>query len=163
MSFLKQLAIHIAGEPDSFPYSVGMTLITFLTGLALFALGAFCRWLVQLQQWQALLPLVFGLTFLTLAEGMRSKPSLRRLFLVLAIIWSVFILAMSFPFIKHIVQAWNLQPVMMEEGQVRGELVLEQTSVFVITAVYLLIAVVQLFRQPPATPRSPLVAPSSAR
>lgn len=139
-----------------------MTWITFLTGLALFALGAGSRWLIPLQQWQALLPLVFGLAFLTLAEGMRSKPALRRFFLFLAILWSMVVLAVSVPYAVHIVKAWNLQPVVIEDVALRPELVLEHSSVFAITLLYFLIALVQFFKKPrviapgsAATPGSP--------
>ena len=58
------------------------------------------------------------------------------------------VLAVSVPYAIHIVKAWNLQPVVIEDVPLRPELVLEHSSVFAITLLYFLIALVQFFKKP---------------
>jgi hypothetical protein len=121
---------------------------TFLHGLALFTIGIVCRFVVQLQQWQALIPIVMGLGYITFAEGMRSKPTARRLFLFLAIIWSVVIVVVSLPFARGVIQAWQNQPIQMDGVAASPELVIEHCMVLILTVIYVLVAVWVLFRKP---------------
>lgn len=132
-----------------------MTWLTFFHGLALFAIGIACRFVIQLQQWQALVPIVMGLGYLTLAEGIRSKPTQRRLFLFLAIIWSVVILVVSLPLAKDVLKVWQNQPVQLDGMHIRSELVIEHVIVLIFTAFYALVAARALFQRPkPKTPSS---------
>lgn len=120
---------------------------TLLHGLALFTIGIVCRFVVQLQQWQALIPIVMGLGYITFAEGMRSKPTARRLFLFLAIIWSVVIVVVTVPFARGVIQAWQNQPMQMDGVAATPELVIEQSVVLILTVIYVLVAVWTLFRK----------------
>lgn len=124
-----------------------MTWITFFHGLALFAIGIACRFVLQLQQWQALVPIVMGLGYLTFAEGMRSKPAQRRLFLFLATIWSLLIVVVTLPFAKGVIQAWQNQPIQLDGLPATPELVIEHSITLILTAIYLLVAVWALFRK----------------
>lgn len=130
-----------------------MTWFTFIHGLALFGIGTACRFVLRLEQWQALLPIVMGLGYLTLAEGLRSKSAQRRLFLFLAILWSVVILVVSLPLSREVLQIMQHQPVMLDGREVRSELVMEHTVVFIMTMLYSVIAVRSLLqRSKPTTP-----------
>lgn len=120
---------------------------TLLHGLALFTIGIMCRFVVQLQQWQALLPIVMGLGYITFAEGMRSKPTAKRLFLFLAIIWSVVIVVVTLPIARGVLQAWQNQPMQMDGVAATPELVVEHSTVLILTVMYVLVSVWTLFRK----------------
>lgn len=120
---------------------------TLLHGLALFTIGIMCRFVVQLQQWQALLPIVMGLGYITFAEGMRSKPTAKRLFLFLAIIWSVVIVVVTLPIARGVLQAWQNQPMQMDGVAATPELVVEHSTVLILTVIYVLVSVWTLFRK----------------
>ncbi len=120
---------------------------TLLHGLALFTIGILCRFVVQLQQWQALLPIVMGLGYITFAEGMRSKPTAKRLFLFLAIIWSVVIVVVTLPIARGVLQAWQNQPMQMDGVAATPELVVEHSTVLILTVMYVLVSVWTLFRK----------------
>ncbi len=131
-----------------------MTWFTLLHGLALFTIGIVCRFVVHLQQWQALIPIVMGLGYITFAEGMRSKPTSRRLFLFLAIIWSVVIVVVTLPFARGVIQAWQNQPIQMDGVAASSDLVIEHSIVLILTVIYVLVAVWTLFRKVKPTPAS---------
>lgn len=141
-----------------------MTWFTYLTGLLIFAIGAGCKFLIPLREWQALVPLVFGLGYLTLAEGMRAKPNLRRLFLFLSILWSIVVLVAMIPLAKEGLAVWNRDAAVVEPRAMRSELVMEHAGVLVVSAIYLVIAIIVLFRMPAGTtPASPSNSPSADR
>lgn len=129
-----------------------MTWFTFLTGLIVFGIGAGCKFLIPLREWQALLPLVLGLGYLTLAEGMRSQIRKRRLFAFLAILWSIVVLMAMLPLAREGLNAWGADAQVVEAKPMRAELVMEHAGVLVVSAVYLLVAVVVFVRWKPVEP-----------
>lgn len=141
-----------------------MAWFTLLTGIIIFAIGAWCRFVIHLMEWQVMLPIVFGLGYITLAEGMRSKPALRRLFLFLSILWSVVVLISMIPVAREGIALWNAGGGEPPRLRFKSELVMEHVAVLVVSGVYLLLAVIVLFRHKPnATPASPENAPKSPR
>ncbi len=135
-----------------------MIWLTYLTGLIIFAIGAVCKFVVHLAEWQALLPMVFGLGYLTLAEGMRSSKKQSRLFLFLTILWSMVVLVAMIPLAKEGYAVWTNDPARMNGPVMRSELVIEHAGVLAVTACYLIFAVVLFFKNTvkatPATPAS---------
>lgn len=123
-----------------------MTWFTFLTGLIIFGIGAGCKFLIPLREWQALLPLVMGLGFLTLAEGMRSQVKKRRLFAFLAIVWSIVVIVTMLPVAREGLKAWDQEA---EARPMRSELVMEHASVLAVSALYLLVSTVVFLRRKP--------------
>ncbi|HMO36059.1 MAG TPA: hypothetical protein PKA06_08450 [Gemmatales bacterium] len=119
---------------------------TLLHGILLLALGLVARYLWQILQWQALIPIVMGLGYITFAEGMRSKPQSQRLFLFLSCLWSVLILVVSLPLAQHLAGVWRNQPVELEGIPIRSELIIEHTVVVVLTIIFFLLAVRTLLR-----------------
>ena len=141
-----------------------MTWITFFTGLAIFAIGAGCKFLIPLAEWQALLPLVFGLGYLTIAEGMRSKPKQRKLFLFLALLWSVIVLISMIPMAREGLALWKRDAAELDQRVMRSELVMEHAGVLLVSALYLIVAMIVFFRYGPAVkPASPSSSPTAGR
>ena len=135
-----------------------MIWLTYLTGLIIFAIGAVCKFVVHLAEWQALLPMVFGLGYLTLAEGMRSRKKQSRLFLFLTILWSIAVLVTMIPLAKEGYAVWTNDPARMNGPVMRSELVVEHAGVLAVTACYLIFAILIFFKNKtkstPATPGS---------
>lgn len=135
-----------------------MIWLTYLTGLIIFAIGAVCKFVVHLAEWQALLPMVFGLGYLTLAEGMRSSKKQSRLFLFLTILWSFVVLVAMIPLAKEGYAVWTNDPARMNGPVMRSELVVEHAGVLAVTACYLVFAILIFFmnnaKSTPATPAS---------
>lgn len=125
-----------------------MVWLTFFTGLTLFAIGIGCRYLVPLTQWQALLPVVFGLFYITMAEGLRSKPSQRRMFHFLALLWSMIVVVVSLPLAREFFHAWNHGAVVQDGVPVRPELIFELSAVLLVSLLYFVVAAVQFWRLP---------------
>ena len=82
-----------------------MTVLTFLTGASLFALGIHTKLHWFLTDWSAYLPVFFGLMYATCGEGMRSMPARQRVFLAGAILLSIIVLATAYPLVIHILEA----------------------------------------------------------
>jgi hypothetical protein len=123
-----------------------MVWYTYLTGLALFGIGIACRFLVQLTQWQALLPVVFGLFYITMAEGMRSTPTRRRLFQFLALLWSMVIMVIAVPYAKELGTVWNHGAVIWEGMVIKPEMVQEYAAVLAVALAYFIIAGARFWR-----------------
>ncbi len=141
-----------------------MTWFTCLTGLIIFAIGAVAKFVLQLAEWQALLPLVIGLGYVTLAEGMRSTKKQKRTFLFLAILWSIVVQIAMIPMAKEGYALWTNDPGRLNRPAVRLELITEHVGVLFFTTFYLIIAVVSLCRKPPQTiPRVPANSTTLAR
>jgi hypothetical protein len=133
-----------------------MTWFTYLIGLIIFAIGAVAKFVLQLAEWQALLPLVIGLGYVTLAEGMRSTKKQKRAFIFLAILWSIVVLVSMIPMVKEGYALWTNDPARLNRPAVRLELITEHTGVMFFSAFYLVVAVVTLYRKPAqATPVAP--------
>jgi len=133
-----------------------MTWFTYLIGLVVFAIGAASRFFFLLLEWQALLPLVFGLGYVTLGEGMRSKPAWKRLFLFLGILWSVVVIIAMLPVAREGWAVWNNEQPAPDQRMMRSELVMEHAGTLLVSAAYLLVAVIVFFRRPATTtPPSP--------
>lgn len=126
-----------------------MVWLTLFTGLTLFGIGIGCRYLVPLTQWQALLPVVFGLFYLTMAEGLRSKPALRRMFHFVALLWSMVVVVVSLPLAREFFHAWNHGAVVHDGVPVRPELIFEHAAVLLVSLLYFAVAAVQFWRLPP--------------
>jgi hypothetical protein len=135
-----------------------MIWLTYLTGFIIFAIGAVCKFVVHLAEWQALLPIVFGLGYLTLAEGMRSTKKQSRLFLFLTILWSIVVLIAMIPLAKEGYAVWTNDHARMNRPVMRSELVVEHAGVLAVTACYLILAILIFFKNnaktTPATPGS---------
>jgi len=141
-----------------------MTWFTYLTGLVIFAIGAVSKFVIHLIEWQALLPLVFGLGYLTLAEGMRTSTGHKRTFLFLAILWSILALVSMIPLAKEGAALMTKDPQRPVEPAMRSELVMEHSGVMLVCAAYLMIAVVSFFRkQKQATPGSHEISTTPGR
>src|SRR5437868_1957917 len=123
-----------------------MTWLTYLTGLIIFVIGAVCKFVLHLAEWQALLPLVFGLGYVTLAEAMRSFKKQDRLFLFLTILWSMVVLVAMIPLAKEGYALWTNDPARLNGPMMRSELVVEHTGVLAVTACYVLFATLIFFR-----------------
>lgn len=133
-----------------------MTWFTYLTGLIIFAIGAVSKFVLHLAEWQALLPLVIGLGYVTLAEGMRSTRKQKRAFIFLAVLWSIIVIVSMIPMAKEGFAIWTNDPARFNGPAVRLELITEHAGVLVICAIYFVVAVVALFRKPvQATPVVP--------
>lgn len=146
-----------------------MIWLTYLIGLIILTIGAVCKFVVHLAEWQALLPMVFGLGYLTLAEGMRlskNKPVLffsvpinnQRTFLFLNILLSIIVLVAMIPLAKEGYAVWTNDPARMNGPVMRSELVVEHAGVLAVTACYLVFAILIFFmnnaKSTPATPAS---------
>lgn len=129
-----------------------MTWFTYLTGLIIFAMGAIAKFVLQLPEWQALLPLVIGLGYVTLAEGMRSTKKQKRTFLFLSLLWSLVVLAAMIPMAKEGYALWTNDPTRQNRPAVRLELITEHLGVLGITALYFIVAVLAWFRKPASLP-----------
>jgi hypothetical protein len=125
-----------------------MTWFTYLTGLIIFAIGAVAKFVLQLGEWQALLPLVIGLGYVTLAEGMRSTKKQKRTFLFLAILWSIVVLVSMIPMVREGYAIWTNDPARLNRPAVRLELITEHAGVMIVSGIYLFIAVMALYRKP---------------
>ncbi|HQR05243.1 MAG TPA: hypothetical protein PLN21_00390 [Gemmatales bacterium] len=128
-----------------------MTWFTYLTGLIVFAIGAVAKFVLNLAEWQALLPLVIGLGYVTLAEGMRSMKKQKRAFLFLAVLWSIVVLVTMIPMAKEGYALWTNDPARLNRPAVRLELITEHVGVLVLSAFYFVVAVVALYRKPAET------------
>jgi len=136
-----------------------MIWLTFITGLLVFALGAGARFLIPIQEWQALIPLVLGLGYFTLAEGMRSQPKRRRLFHFAALLWTLLILAVTVPLAILILAIWKNQPAIYDGKPVRPELVSEYACVFLVALLYLVWSGALFLRRQKITGSTPDSAP----
>lgn len=125
-----------------------MIWFTFFTGLIIFAIGAYCKFELHMGEWQALLPLVIGLGYLTLAEGMRSSRKSSRLFLFLAVLWSIVVLISMIPMAKEGYAVWRNDPTRLNVQATRLELIMEHAGVLLISGCYLVIAAMVLLRKP---------------
>lgn len=114
-----------------------MIWLTFITGLLIFALGAGARFLIPIPEWQALIPLVLGLGYLTLAEGMRSQIKRCRLFHFAALLWTLLTLAVTVPLASLMLAIWKNEPAVYDGRPVRHELVSEYACVFLVALLYL--------------------------
>lgn len=133
-----------------------MTWFTYLTGLIIFAIGAVAKFVLNLAEWQALLPLVIGLGYVTLAEGMRSTKKQKRVFRFLAILWSIVVLVSMIPMAKEGYAIWTNDPARLNRPAVRLELITEHAGVMLVSAFYLIVAVFTLYRKPShAVPQVP--------
>jgi len=133
-----------------------MTWFTYLTGLIIFAIGAVAKFVLQLGEWQALLPLVIGLGYITLAEGMRSTKKQKRAFVFLAILWSIVVLVCMIPMAKEGYALWTNDPARLNRPAVRLELITEHAGVMFVSGFYLIVAVMALYRKPAqSTPAIP--------
>ncbi len=132
-----------------------MIWLTYLTGLIILAIGAVCKFVLHLAEWQALLPIVFGLGYLTLAEGMRSSKNLRRLFLFLTILWSIVVLIAMIPLAKEGYAVWTNDPARMNGPVMRSELVVEHAGVLAVTACYMIFAILIFFKSNAKTTTEP--------
>lgn len=125
-----------------------MTWFTYLTGLLIFAIGAVAKFVVHLAEWQALLPLVIGLGYVTLAEGMRSTVKQKRTFLFLSILWSIVVLVSMIPMAREGYALWTNDPARLNGPVMRSEVILEHAGVLIVTAIYFVVAVLVFLRKP---------------
>ncbi|MFT3878866.1 MAG: hypothetical protein QM703_04290 [Gemmatales bacterium] len=138
-----------------------MTWFTYLTGLIIFAIGAIAKFVLHLGEWQALLPLVIGLGYVTFAEGMRSTKKQKRTFLFLAILWSIVTLVCMIPVAKEGYALWSNDPARMNGPVLRSEIIMEHAGVMIVSAIYLVFAVISLFK--PSTPVATSTVDNSTR
>ena len=129
-----------------------MTWFTYLIGLIIFAIGAVAKFVLHLAEWQALLPLVIGLGYITLAEGMRSTKKRKRTFVFLATLWTIVVLVSMIPMAKEGYAIWTNDPARLNGPVMRSEVIMEHAGVLIVSAIYLLVAVMALYRKPVATP-----------
>lgn len=139
-----------------------MIWFTYFMGLVIFAIGAVSKFVLHLAEWQALLPLVFGLGYVTLAEGMRTKRNWRRLFLFLAILWSAVVIIAMLPLAREGWAVWRGEQAAADQRFMRSEVVMEHAATLLACAFFLLVAVLAFFRKP-VTPASPATPPSPNR
>lgn len=132
-----------------------MIWLTFITGLLIFSLGAGARFLIPILEWQALIPIVLGLGYLTLAEGLRSQQRRRRLFHFAALLWTFLTLAVTVPLARLILSLWKNEPAIYDGQPVRAELVSEYACVFLVALLYLMWAGTLFLRKPRATASTP--------
>lgn len=128
-----------------------MTWLTYLTGLAIFTLGVYTKLVWFLTDWSAYLPVLFGLAYATCAEGMRTLPARRRVFLALAILLSVVVLASLYPLVIHVQDVGQGKAVEWDSGKPMQPMQVYQASAAAaISAGYLALALVAWFRAKPA-------------
>lgn len=156
----RRTSLASAAGCQRFQYAVDMTWFTYVTGLVIFLMGVGCRFLIPLAEWQALVPVVLGLGFLTMAEGMRSTKKHRRLFQFLSILWSAFVLVAMIPLAKEGMALMNQNGAPVDPRGMRPELVMEHAGVLAVSAVYLLVAVLVFFRPAKTAASTPLSEPT---
>jgi hypothetical protein len=130
-----------------------MTVLTFLTGVSLFALGIYTKLYWFLTDWSAYLPVFYGLMYATCGEGMRSMPTRQRVFLAGAILLSFIVLATAYPLVIHVHEAAAGKLVEWESGRImQPNHIYQATAAAAISGLYLVAALAAWFRKKPAAP-----------
>lgn len=125
-----------------------MSYFTLVFGLALVGLAAYAKLGLGSNQWQALMPLVVGLAFMTIGEGMRSMKKHRHLFLGLAILLSFITIAATFRYAELFPVIVVGREAALADGQtVRAEIIYTLTILFSACVLYLFLALPALFRK----------------
>lgn len=124
-----------------------MVWLTYALGAALFAFGLYSKAAWMLTDWSAYLPVLFGLAYATCAEGMRTLPARRRVFLAVAIVLSILVLASVYPLVCRAYDVSQGKPVEWDTGKLMQPLHVYQAVVTsVASAVYLIVGLTAWFR-----------------
>ncbi len=133
-----------------------MSYFTMLLGLALAGLGFYGKFGLASQSWTALIPVVFGLAFLTFGEGMRSMKKYHRLFLGLAIVLSLIGIAGTYKSAIQMPALLRGEELLRENGtRITLEAVAVQAAMLGACAVYLVIGLVVFFQGKKAVSNTP--------